>query len=615
MADSSDKGAGELTRPAESVGSNPTATDSAPNAALILQEMPSLRSHPQAEFLIRIVSGATNISSAGFPYISDRSFRLFIEHVPHLFKKGGAVLSWLDLLERELGTLKTFEKQELDSIARAIKVLRTIVYTAGVTSPPDLWLIRQILSTHKEIGTLDRLSAGHAIDIEEYADERGLNLRQLRTDIHFLYSRGLLRRGDSNYIISKNPAVALVLQKISIIDPKYRINLVPMLIAWFSEQKKTSKDSAFLVEWLRFDVPDIVTNTWVANLFQIDLGYRILPLILSLRVLGLTDGMKLGTRVGDLVPDLLPEMEWIFELAGFTKAGKVSALGARVFARGPGPFGIIHAYHPYLNHLDALLKNEEIGSWVHRGENVTASQDANRKTFEKANDQLDAFCQAYDFKYSVFIEHAVGQGEAIRQRLERSGKKEIRYFGADLEDAAIVQAIELQKQGHLPENMEFIRKADIGEPEVVINYIRDKGLLGQPTVMMVGNGFHEIREQTNKKMIEVFKAYRQAGFVLIFTEESALHDEALLHTAWNTYHAGFRYVHEVSGQGLRPAHGGGDRWSWRKCASLGGYHILNKYSYRSRTIYPHKRPQHKNPSISETYFCIPSKLKDELKTD
>ena len=40
--------------------------------------------------------------------------------------------------------------------------------------------------------------------------------------------------------------------------------------------------------------------------------------------------------------------------------------------------------------------------------------------------------------------------------------------------------------------------------------------------MLVGNGFHEVRQQTDERMVEVFRGYAEAGFVLLFTEESAL---------------------------------------------------------------------------------------------
>ncbi len=132
--------------------------------------------------------------------------------------------------------------------------------------------------------------------------------------------------------------------------------------------------------------------------------------------------------------------------------------------------------------------------------------------------------------------------------------------------------------------------------------------------MFVGNGFHEIRGQTNERIIDVFRQYCEAGFLLIFTEESALGDHDLLSTGWNTYHAGFRYVHELSGQGLRPAAGVDreGRYSWKICAALGGYAVLSKYSAHTRTIYPFPRKGGYNPPISMTYFCVPEKLSKKL---
>ena len=128
--------------------------------------------------------------------------------------------------------------------------------------------------------------------------------------------------------------------------------------------------------------------------------------------------------------------------------------------------------------------------------------------------------------------------------------------------------------------------------------------------MFVGNGFHEIRGQTNEKIIDVFRHYCDAGIVVVFTEESALSDRDLLSTGWNTYHAGFRYVHELSGQGLRPVYGTDKygRHSWRICASLGGYAVLTKYSAHTRTIYPFPRKGGYNPPISMTYFCVPGNI-------
>lgn len=583
-------------------------------AEVELSGLPSLKTHPRHELLWEIVTGETNVSSAGYPYISDRSFRLFIEGVAHLFEDGAAILSWLRVLEEELAAAR-IASVDKESVERAVKVLRTVVLTAGVTAPPDLWLLKQVLSTHKKIGTLDWLLAGNALEPDEYAEEHGLSLEQLRVDLHFLYARGYLRKGDSNFLISDREPVAKTLGSIGTIGPELRVDFVPRLIEWFESKGSDRRQLDFLNGWLRIAASDVPTGSWRANHFQIELGYRLLPLVLSLRALEITGSLVEGAALAEHVPALVPEMSLVFDHAGLIRNGRVSELGARVFRVGPGPFGIIGSYHPYLNQLEALLASKEASVRVRRGDNVAASQDANRKTFKAANDRLDDFCREYGFEYAVFIEHAVGQGEAIRQRFERSGEEKIKYFGADLEDAAIDQAIAQQERGNLPRNMRFIRSADIGEPRHFMRFLEREGVAELQAVMMVGNGFHEIRDQTNERMIEVFRAYREAGFVLIFTEETALSDEALLHTAWNTYHAGFRYVHEMSGQGLRPAWERGDvgqRWSWRKCATEGGFVVLDEYSYRSRTIYPHKRPQHKNPSISVTYFCVPRRLAGEL---
>ena len=247
---------------------------------------------------------------------------------------------------------------------------------------------------------------------------------------------------------------------------------------------------------------------------------------------------------------------------------------------------------------------------VSRGENVAASQDANRKTFKDGNDALDRFCKDYSFNYSVYIEHAVGRGEATRQRFERNGENAILYFGADLEDAAIDEAVKQQAAGELPRNMRFIRGADIGVPERVTAQLEAWGVPTQGAVMIVGNGFHEVRDQTNEKMKAIFEGYQNAGIFLIFTEESGLSDLDLVRTAWNTYHAGFRYVHELSGQGLRPALAAeaGARWSWSQCATSAGYMVHSGYSTRTRTIFPFRKGNATNPSISMTYFCIPSEF-------
>lgn len=361
-------------------------------------------------------------------------------------------------------------------------------------------------------------------------------------------------------------------------------------------------------EFLNVDLEPIGKHDWVCNQFEINIGYLIVPTVLALRTEEISKGLKAGTDITASIPKVFHSL---LGKAGYIDEKKqVTNYGARVFSRGPGPFGIIHAYHAYMEHLGEWLGGKNFNAWVARGENVAASQDANRKTFALGNDSLDRFCKDHKFSFNVFIEHAVGQGEATRQRFERSGEDNIKFFGADLEDTAIDAAINAQKEGHLPKNMEFIRNADIGNPQIIIDAIKAKGYSTKNAVMMVGNGFHEVREQSNERMIEVFKGYCDAGIILIFTEESGLTDDDLLETAFNTYHAGFRYTHELSGQGLRPVIDSEsiNRFSWEKCAMQGGYQMLKEYTTRTRKIFPYPKPNGYNPAISVNYFCLPKDI-------
>jgi hypothetical protein len=133
--------------------------------------------------------------------------------------------------------------------------------------------------------------------------------------------------------------------------------------------------------------------------------------------------------------------------------------------------------------------------------------------------------------------------------------------------------------------------------------------------MIVGNGFHEVREQTTHKMIDVFKAYHDAGIILIFTEETGHETDLLKETGWNTYHSGFRYVHEKSGQGLRPATDPprpqqAESWpkSWHHCVTQAGYLYLKEYTHSTRQVLPYTPEDGFNPAISVTHFCIPQDL-------
>ena len=166
----------------------------------------------------------------------------------------------------------------------------------------------------------------------------------------------------------------------------------------------------------------------------------------------------------------------------------------------------------------------------------------------------------------------------------------------------------------LPDDMIFVRGADIGRADILLDALAAHGVDSNGAVMMVGNGFHEIRDATDERLIEVFKAYADAGIVLIFTEETALSIADQRETAWNTYHPAFRYVHEKSGQGLRPsiqrqtAEDDPLPMSWTSCAEAGGYRRLEAYCGPGRTIYPCPPPGGHNPSTYMNYFFVPVAL-------
>ncbi len=557
----------------------------------------------QLALIDRIIQGPTSVTAKGFPFINEASFRLFQEQLPHLFCNGLAILDYL----RDLNPGS-------ESEARAKQVIEAMVLTAAVTAPSDLWLLKHILSAYAQIGLLPDFCGQREFSPASLAREHALNDAIMKIDFSFLKSRGYLREvSPGSFSVANHPSVRAALKEFKPYPVHLPIDMIEMLGHYFANAKNAAKDPVTQI----FQLPEqFVKNPdpaidWVPSLSAIEIGSRILPIVLSLRQRLSLDNLQVGTKLSEILGATKELIRPLFLAAGFARSDDtLTLLGVRTLQRGPGPMGIIHAYHTYLSLHVSKLKNQVVMPWVARGANVAASQDANARTFSLANDNLDRYCRDHNWSFTIFIEHAVGKGEATRQRFERSGEQTIRYFGADLEDAAIDQAIAQQKDGLLPKNMRFLRHADIGKPELLLGFLRSVGADPCGAVMLVGNGFHEVRGQSDASMIEVFRGYCDAGVLLIFTEESGLDDEDLLRTGFNTYHAGFRYVHELSGQGLRPVYDlGVGRMSWASCARSGGYNVLDDYTARTRTIYPYPREDGRNPAISVTYFCVPQSLK------
>ena len=585
--------------------------------------LPEVCRDPLTRELAIILTSATGETSSGYPYLHPPVFvrlrdwvPVILGHGPRALAAGRATLAHIEAIDGPDGP-------HAKNARLALRVVRQVVNTASVTAPPDLWLLRHVFSGLHRLGLLQRLADGEVLRLESCSTCRP---EELRIDLELLLARGYLVRRGSGWRLADHAAARHVAQALLPLPESTPSGLSALWADAFSGAA-TPDALTTLKAVLSSPYPDDMRDSgdWFASAAEIEQGYRLVPLILGLRRVGRNSELASAGRVdvGGLIPSdpTLDELtRALLCLVGVLSAeGEVTEIGQRVLLRGPGPFGIIEAYHPYMSEWSNILHNGRGAVHVSRATNIAASQDANSRTFERANDALDRFCADTGFEYRVFIEHAIGRGEATRQRFERSGESTISYWGADLEDPAIDAAQDEKARGNLPKNMRFVRHADIGQPETLLGALRAAGVDAEGAVMLVGNGFHEVRRQTDQGMIEVFEAYEAAGLLLLFTEENALSAEDLLATAWNTYHAGFRYVHARSGQGLRPALPGPPSWlhaplpmSWTECATRAGYVRPEVYSARSRTIYPSTPPNGHNPSISVNHFFVPGRLARRL---
>lgn len=560
-------------------------------------------------------------SSSGFVYLQPAAWRRFRDWVPHILGDGPRTMEAIDLVV-DAAERSDPDGPEQTNLGDAASVIRQVVRTAAICAPPDLWLMRHVVGELARVGIAGRLLAGEAIDTTAAA--RG---EELEIDLRFLLSRDLLVRVESRhaaYRLGMHSHARDVLALPPLDDGAASSSSA----AWAEILRGTAGDaaaaavSAALARPLPADRRE--PGLWAPTAREVELSAKLVPLIIGMTASARTaDVLAVGRNAPLTASHLCPGRPELGEavLSLLSSAGVVDArsvltdVGARVLERGPGPFGIIEAYRTYLDALPDIWRSGRGTVHVERAANLAASQAANAKSFSEANDALDRFCRDTGFRFRVFIEHALGRGEATRQRWTRSGGPELSYFGADLEDAAIAAARVELASGQLPPVMIFVERADIADPAQLFAVIRAAGETTEGAVMIVGNGFHEVRGQTDTRMTAVFEAYERAGIVLLFTEESALAIDDLVETAWNTYHAGFRYVHERSGQGLRAAAPrpplpleGAPPASWTECAERAGYVRLERYCRRGRTVYPYPPPSGHNPAISVNHFFVPRRL-------
>lgn len=581
---------------------------SGPYVEAYFAQFPNLSGHPSGEILLELLPSPTTRDAEGFTKISESAFRRFTTRIPHLFSDGQALLKWFDELSV---VLRLDQSQNLlpaemhASFERSAETFRSMVLTAAVTAPSDLWLMRQILATHAKNGLLDILEQGHEVITREDAPLFDMDEAQLFYDLEFLHNRGVLDRFADGY--AKSHAFPFRLGRSLELPNEFRIDLSGLLKTGFSGTV-SAQEQDMVERWLRIPSRSGSGRGWMPGRRDLELGYRILPVVLGLKAAGLLQGLKEGHA--------FPKVRWssgvetVLSEAGFLIKGRVSSLGARAFERGPGAYGIIGAYYPYLNQHDALLRNTGGGLKVDRGPNIAASRDANRKNFQTAVEILDDYAQTTGTRYGAVIEHALGLGIGVQEFIKKFGTADYRFFGVDYEAAALQGAMREQAEGRLPQHMKYLQ-ADIARPRPLIEYLKGERVLdtnGKQPVMIVGNGFHEARGRSDDEMIVLLKEYRAAGLLIVFTEESGLTGNQIRSAAWNTYHAGFRWTHQTSGQALRapwPMDPPSERLSWTEVFEHAGYRVPREFRRGTRPLFPCDLPEERNPPISATFLCIP----------
>ncbi|GEM_PF-39892 len=547
-----------------------------------------------------ILLSRPRLSTSGFPYLHSALWARLRDWVPLILDDAALVMQITAELEEEIG----------ESCKENARVIRQVVRTTAITAPSDLWLMRHIQSAFVKVGFAKRFLDGEAI----LAADCGFIEKEIEIDFRFLLSRGTLVRQGEAYRLADHDAARDFMSLPS-------LDLVDVFTIWVDAFDSLSDEQTqHLARAMQsFGTTSKEPGFWHPSALQIELASQLVPLVVALKW-----GEKIDAILNEGFKQVFADASAndfareVLQYCGvLDEKYQVSEIGKRVLGRGPGPFGIIETYRQYLEKLETIWSRGRKEVWVERSANVAASQTANRKSFVRAHDALAEFCEDQGFRFSTFIEHAVGKGEAIRQCRNRYGD-DLNFVGADLEDKAIDAAEKERKLGELPSTTQFVRKADIGKPASLLKGLEKIGVPSQGAVMMVGNGFHEVRGKSDAQMIEVFRGYEAAGILLIFTEESALSIDDLIETAFNTYHAGFRYVHERSGQALRPGIAAARSvfeeklpMSWAECAVEAGYLRLEKYCRSSRKVYPYTPISGFNPIISAEHFLVPRKIAEE----
>lgn len=358
-----------------------------------------------------VLAGFTSENKEGFPILSEESFFTVLDEVPHLFVNGWLNWTVIQNYKKILPNMIGFSSKEKTSLQRALKVVENLIFTAAITAPSDLWILNRLLKIHKKMGLLEPFLRGDWVDIDKITEHYRLNQERYFYDLEFFCSRGLIEWNTkkTQARLTPSPSTFRLYSEIPVsqgLDSEDWINVLGRFLINGDNDLRRKIDSYF-----NFAVKPSHKRDWVPDHFEVELGARVLLLVLALRSLNLTSKLSKETLCLDALPHLSSGLISTLTFSGLVDTQlKVTATGERVFQRGPGPFGIIYAYLPYLNQHEKRLRGQSAGEWVERGKNVSASQDANNKSFKKIIHSLHQFQEDHQYKLNVFIEHAIGEG-------------------------------------------------------------------------------------------------------------------------------------------------------------------------------------------------------------
>ncbi|MAG55155.1 MAG: hypothetical protein CMJ83_02585, partial [Planctomycetes bacterium] len=291
----------------------------------VLRTDPALAADGLVQALVPVLEHPTGTSKAGHPYLEREAWETFRDRVPHILGAGLAVHEALDRIvvalrggpggSREDPPLPTASSYaeggtsypdeatlpaDLDNVARAIQVCRQVVNTAIITAPPDLWLTRHVLGFLADLGLTDRLLEGSAI----YPDAcrvggAPLHEPELDKDLRFLLSRGIVDQYDNGFRIAGHPRVRRLLEDVRPLPAHIPAGISAWWRALFSGDSLTTDQIDALLDVshgaARRDA--LPQNHWIADLDDVQLAYRLVPLVLGLRAADRCRDLVDGARV------------------------------------------------------------------------------------------------------------------------------------------------------------------------------------------------------------------------------------------------------------------------------------------------------------------------------